>query len=113
MTQPFKSFPKVQKVRSRALLDLCRTLRCMGCGREDGTVVAAHSNFHAHGGKGMATKADDRFVAALCHRCHTEVDQGRSLDYEQRYQYWLMAHTRTVDYLVKNGLWPSSVPLPN
>lgn len=111
--RPFQAFPKVLKVRSRAILDLCRTMPCTGCGADDGTVCAAHSNFHSHGGKGMATKADDRYVAALCHRCHTRLDQGSDWDYDQRFAFWLQAHTKTIDYLVRNRQWPSAIPLPN
>lgn len=61
--------------RSRKLLDLAEGQPCMNCGAEDGTVVAAHSNLSRHG-KGKSIKAHDCFVAFLCHRCHSWLDQG-------------------------------------
>jgi len=47
----------------------------MNCGAQDGTVVAAHSNSLADG-KGKGIKASDFKIAALCFRCHHELDQG-------------------------------------
>lgn len=61
--------------RNRQLLDLARGETCACCGADDGTVVAAHSNQSAHG-KGMSIKAHDCYIAFLCHRCHSWLDQG-------------------------------------
>lgn len=65
--------------RSRRLLDLAEGEPCMNCGAEDGTVVAAHSNLSRHG-KGKSIKAHDCFIAFLCHRCHSWLDQGCGMD---------------------------------
>lgn len=65
--------PKFDYVRSPALLKACRELACQHCGKEDGTVVAAHSNQGKHG-KGRSVKASDVYVAALCFNCHTVLD---------------------------------------
>lgn len=104
-------YPKREYVRSPALLRACRQLHCQLCGASDGTIVAAHSNAGEHG-KGRAIKADDNRVAALCHRCHHEIDQGHRLSAEERSQMWLRAHTRTVASLTRRGLWPADVPVP-
>jgi len=58
--------------RSDKLPKACRALPFVICGAEDGTVVAAHSNY----GKGMGIKSSDATVMALCYRCHTAHDQG-------------------------------------
>ena len=47
--------PKLDTVRSKPLLEACRRLACQHCGANDGTVVAAHSNWSTHG-KGKALK---------------------------------------------------------
>lgn len=113
------AIPKPEKVRSLRLLQAVRDLPCQFdlfgrlCGRQDGTVVACHSNRSSSGGKGMATKADDRYIAAGCHRCHTELDQGRRLSGDERKMAWLRAHTRTIDQLVRRGWWPKDLKLPN
>ncbi len=60
---------------NRKLLDLARDQPCAHCGRNDGTVVAAHSNQSIHG-KGARLKAHDCFIAFLCVRCHSWLDQG-------------------------------------
>ncbi len=65
--------------RSPALLRLARDESCANCGAEDGTVVAAHSNLSRHG-KGKSLKASDCFIAFLCHRCHSWLDQGTGMD---------------------------------
>lgn len=48
---------------------------CQNCGRQDGTVVAAHSNLSGHG-RGSHHKAHDLFVAFLCSECHRWLDAG-------------------------------------
>lgn len=104
--------PKFQYVRSKKLLQACREIPCQVCGVADGTVVAAHSNQLRHG-KGRSIKASDVFVAAMCHRHHTEVDQGHSLSKAQKVEMWDAAHRNTVRELVKRGLWPLEVPVPD
>lgn len=73
-------------------------------------VQAAHTNWG--GGKGRGIKADDNLVAALCLKCHFEIDQGNTLSKEERQEKWLAAHKKTVYALIGAGLWPDDVPLP-
>jgi len=61
----------------------------------------------------MAVKADDSAVSALCYRCHMEVDQGRSMSRSERTNLWKDAHVKTVKQLLKLGLWPLDVPVPD
>ena len=88
--------------RSERLLKACRDLSCQNCGAEDGTVVAAHSNQLAHG-KGRGMKAPDYMVAALCFRCHSEVDQGRELSRDERREIWDAAWRKTIAALFESG----------
>ena len=104
-------FPKHSYVRSPALLRAAREIPCQNCGRDDGTVCAAHTNWQ--GGKGKAIKADDNLIASLCYRCHSDIDQGANLDKSQRQRIWKMAHNKTVALLVAKELWPKDVPTPN
>ena len=73
--------------RDRKLLDKAREIPCQNCRNDDGTVVAAHSNQSKHG-KGKGLKAHDCFMAALCHRCHSWLDNsgGHDLDPTGVYQ---------------------------
>ena len=73
-------------------------------------VQAAHSNWG--GGKGRGIKADDNLVAALCLKCHYEIDQGHKLSKQDRQTLWQAAHKRTVETLIAQGLWPDEVPVP-
>ena len=59
--------------RNRKLLDLAEGKACSNCGKEDGTVVAAHSNLGVHG-RGYAHQAHDCYVAFLCWNCHHWLD---------------------------------------
>lgn len=77
------SRPKFSYVRSPALMALYRTIPCQNCGREDGTVVGAHSN-QAIFGKGRGIKASDDRCASLCARCHNDVDQSYCLTGDER-----------------------------
>jgi len=84
-------------------------LACQNCGI-DNRVQAAHTNWG--GGKGRGIKADDNLVAALCQKCHYEIDQGAHLTKDERQEMWAKAHQRTVDELVNNNQWPKDVPIP-
>lgn len=103
---------KFAYVRSKALLQACRALPCQHCGCDDGTVCAAHSNQAQHG-KGKSIKASDVFVAALCFRCHSALDQGAHLSREERVAMWFAAWRATVRELLRRGLWPTQIPVPD
>ena len=88
--------------RDRKLLDVIRQSPCQACGREDGTIVAAHSN-QLRDGKGRGIKAHDYRIAALCHTCHLEIDQGAKLSKAERIETWEEAHRRTIGWLFENN----------
>ena len=76
---------------------------CQLCGIEDGTVVAAHSN-QLRDGKGRGLKAHDFRIAALCFKCHSEIDQGKDLNRTMRVELWELAHRKTIGELFERGL---------
>ena len=102
-------FQKHQYIRSKKLLKLVAGLDCQACGSGQ-MVQAAHTNWG--GGKGRGIKADDNLVAALCLKCHFEVDQGKDLTKDERQLMWYLAHTLTVAKLCEQGKWPADVPVP-
>jgi shikimate kinase len=85
--------------RSRKLLDAVRELPCQLCGADDGTVVAAHSNY----GKGMGIKSSDASVMALCWKCHHEHDQG-GIPKEERREREESLNLATLRALIERGL---------
>lgn len=87
--------------RSKKLLEIVRNSPCQRCGCEDGTVVAAHSN-QLRDGKGKGIKAHDYRIAALCYKCHMEIDQGKTLTKQQRVYDWDDAHRKTIGWLFEN-----------
>ncbi len=88
--------------RNKKLLEVVRQSPCQNCGREDGTVVAAHSNL-LRDGKGRGIKASDYRIAALCFKCHSELDQGSKMSREERKELWEEAHRATVGWLFENN----------
>lgn len=104
-------FPKHAYVRSAALLKAAREIPCQHCGTDDGTVVAAHTNWQ--GGKGRGIKADDNLIASLCFKCHSAIDQGAHLSKNERQNIWFAAHNKTVALLQRRELWPAEVPIPD
>jgi len=88
--------------RNKRLLEMVRESPCQHCGIEDGTVVAAHSN-QLRDGKGRGIKAHDYRIAALCFKCHYEIDQGAALAKFQRLEIWEEAHRKTVGWLFEAG----------
>ena len=89
--------------RNDKLLRAVRDAHCMNCGGQDGTVVAAHSN-QLRDGKGRSIKAHDYRIAALCYRCHMELDQGSKLSKEERITLWEDAHRATIGWLFDNDI---------
>jgi hypothetical protein len=90
--------------RSKKLLETLRECPfCLSCGAvNDGTVVAAHSN-QLRDGKGKGIKAHDFRVAAMCHGCHYELDQGSKLSKEERLTMWEESHRATISWLFLAG----------
>ena len=84
-------------------------LDCQHCGFPYSQ--AAHTNWGS--GKGRGIKGDDNAIAALCLKCHFEIDQGANLSKEERQEMWYRAHKKTVSALVNAGIWPSEVPIPS
>lgn len=66
-------------------------------------MVAAHSN-QLRDGKGKGIKAHDFRIAAMCFRCHHELDQGNKLSKQERLDMWEDAHRATVGALFLSGL---------
>lgn len=98
--------------RSRRLLDLAHlTTLCMNCGRmTEGCEPAHESGIGA--GKGFGIKAHDNRHAALCHDCHSWLDQGGAkcdpsgvyaFTREDRRAMWINAHLRTMDHYWAQG----------
>ena len=99
--------PKQQYFRSRKHLMNVAELPCQNCYIE-GQTQAAHSNWAEHG-KARGLKASDEYTAALCQKCHTELDQGARLNKEQRRILWQMAYQKTVAKLKGQGKWPDEL----
>lgn len=85
--------------RSPKLLKLCQLIPCQNCGADDGTVCAAHRNES----KGMALKVSDAMVAALCHKCHFELDNGKNMTREERRDMWNRAYIKTIQLFIERG----------
>lgn len=91
--------------RDRDLLDLAYQIECtvrLPC-CEGGKGEPAHSNQSRHG-KGGAMKAHDCFFASACRSCHRELDQGRTMSREEKFDVWQRAHEATFLALWKLGL---------
>ena len=88
--------------RNKKLLEIVRKSPCQNCGIQDETIVAAHSN-QLRDGKGRGLKCSDYRIAALCFRCHSDLDQGRSLSKDHRVEMFESAHRATIGWLFENG----------
>lgn len=106
------AIPKHDYIRSESLMKAYRLIPCQNCGKDDGTVCGAHSNWAEHG-KGRGIKADDNRCASLCFTCHGMLDQGSILGASERFALWSIAHIKTVAELLRRNLWPKGVPVPN
>ena len=89
--------------RNRRFLDLARGQSCVMCSRDDGTIVAAHSNLLEHG-KGKGIKAEDSMSAWLCYTCHAEYDQGNKMSKDEKRDFILTAITRTYRTMMRKEM---------
>ena len=87
--------------RNKKLLEVVRQSPCQCCGSQNGTVVAAHSN-QLRDGKGKGIKASDFRIAALCFRCHSDLDQGSKMTKQERVDMWEDAHRKTIAWLFES-----------
>ena len=94
------SYLKTRPYRNPQLLKLAKDAPCSIC-CSYGTTVSAHSNLLEHG-KGMGRKADDCYIAFLCHSCHSNLDQG-SDGYDQKKLRWFEAMAKTYHWLMTNN----------
>jgi hypothetical protein len=90
--------------RNRSLLNLAHHVHeCTNCGEYvPSGCEPAHANWSEFG-KGAMVKANDHWHAALCHRCHAELDQGMTLTREERKSLWQRAHIKTMDLYWHKG----------
>jgi len=111
ITAPVTPVAKTNYVRSKKLREAYRLIPCQNCGRDDGTVCCAHSNWAEHG-KGKSIKACDTRGASLCSTCHHAIDQGSTLSGQERRAIWDTAHRLSVLQLVALGHWPEWIQVP-
>lgn len=98
--------PKNKRTAVPEILREANGARCMSCSVADNTVVAAHGPKSLVGG-GIGVKADDYFIAFLCHHCHSVVDGRDSITTirrSERDERWLRAHFQTMAYLWRKGV---------
>jgi hypothetical protein len=87
--------------RSEKLRRAVAELSCSNCGRE-GRTQAAHANLSEYG-KGMSHKASDAALMALCVECHSELDQGKTMDKAERRDFQQTMIARTLTRLIELG----------
>lgn len=92
-----RSFLKEARHSSEAWRRAVASLPCVFCGD---AAQAAHRNEL----KGMGLKTEDCLTAALCPRCHAEIDQGKSMLRETRRAEMDRAIVLTLRELVRKGL---------
>lgn len=72
-------------MRDAKRLAAIRKLPCVKCG--SGPSQAAHSNFSEHG-KGRSIKADDKYTIPLCHSCHIDFDQYKTMGKDESKEWF-------------------------
>ncbi|MCR4530022.1 DUF968 domain-containing protein [Acinetobacter venetianus] len=72
-------------MRDAKRLAAIRKLPCVRCGQSPSQ--AAHSNSSEHG-KGRGIKADDRYTIPLCHSCHCDFDQYKTMGRDESKEWF-------------------------
>lgn len=73
------------------------SMPCVQCGAPE--TQAAHRNE----GKSLGKKTDDCLTAALCPRCHAEIDSGRDMSRDERRRALDGAILKTITGLARAG----------
>lgn len=93
--------------RSRDVLNLAYNYGCHlnlpGCEGGDAG-EPAHSNQEKHG-KGGAMKAHDCFHVPACRSCHRELDQGKTMDRDEKRFRWDRAFGLYLPQLFADRRW--------
>ena len=94
------------RIRAPKLLAAAEGQPCIRCGRQDGTVVAAHySGVGSHRlGKGMGCKGHDLFHADFCAACHAEMDGYQDGNGDGRAMEFLLLCAETLVRRYREGL---------
>lgn len=71
--------------------------KCVLCGEYG--VQVSHSNIE----RGLSRKSPPYYTAALCERCHTNLDSGHELSRDQRRAMHCLAVMRTHGALIQAG----------
>jgi hypothetical protein len=93
-------------IRLQKLTKAANGASCVRCGRDDGTVVAAHyQGIGSHRlGKGRGIKPHDYAAADLCGECHQYFDSYESgNDYERAWEF-LMLCMETMERRFRDGI---------
>ena len=72
-------------MRDLKRLAAIRKLPCVNCGAVPSQ--AAHSNFGEHG-KCKSRKADDKYTIPLCHICHGDFDQYKTMNRSESVEWF-------------------------
>jgi len=89
---------------NKKYLKLARGKPCVRCGSLHGVVACHYSGQFSHQlGKGMGIKADDLFVAFLCHQCHQYFDNYEIRNNCERSQEFLILILKTIKLLLETG----------
>lgn len=94
--------PKEKPYRNENLRRVVASLPCQICGLE-GSTQASHSN-QLRDGRGIGHKTPDSMLAALCHRCHYQIDYGKEWTREQKQELWDDAYRKTMRLLIEREL---------
>ena len=95
------SLQKDPQYKNEKLRRAVASLPCQLCGL-DGSTQASHSN-QSRDGRGIGRKTHDYRLAALCQKCHHEIDYGLE-PRDIKLDRWESAHRATIGQLFKLGL---------
>ncbi len=95
------------RIVSKRYTDAAKGQPCIKCGRQDGTVVAAHYSglYASRLGKGGAVKAHDHCTAHLCGVCHSYMDSYAEGNTDGRAVEFLLLILETQTRCIQEGVW--------
>ncbi|WP_332605467.1 hypothetical protein [Acinetobacter sp. ESBL14] len=88
-------------MRDAKRLEAIRKLPCVRCGW-DAPSEACHANWSEYG-KGKGIKADDKYTIPLCHVCHCDFDQYKTMGREESKEWFAKLLVKTERMLNLNN----------
>ena len=94
----------MKRLKSTGLTRLAKGKPCVRCGETEGVVGCHYSGKYSRKlGKGYGIKAQDIFLAYLCHKCHNYFDSYENRNKDERAAEFMLCILLSLEVSINTG----------